>query len=72
MIFLSRPPPLGKNTPSAHVTAAFHEAYVGVVVMNQLNYHAILGFFSVWGEHTFGENHELANVLSLLQSSPPS
>lgn len=38
-------PPSGTNAPSANVTVAFHEAYVGVVVMNQLNCHDILGSF---------------------------
>lgn len=68
------PPLPGTNAPSANVTVAFHKAYVGVVVMNQLNCHAILGSFrgkikkeSLWRKPRAGQR-----PLSLLQSYPPS
>lgn len=68
------PPPPGTNAPSANVTVAFHEAYVGVVVMNQLNCHAILGSFrgKIKKENLWRKPRAGQRPLSLLQSYPPS
>lgn len=69
----SSPLCLKTSALSANVTVAFQKAYLGVVGMNQLNCHASPGSCTVRGlGETFGENHEPANVLSLLQTFPPS